>query len=466
MIFFLSLNAIAQPSDKYILSLMKGQHLPGLAILIIKDGKWAWYRNWGFANLSDSAHVKLNTVFMMASVSKTMTETALMQLWEKGKFKLDDDISKYLPFKVTNPYFPSTPITFRMVMAHVSSIKDNDTLSPLGYYEHDCPISLDTLMYDYFIPGRKYYSKPKNFYNYAPGSTYNYSNVGAALLGYLVQRISGTPFDKYCKTHIFDSLCMDNSSWFLSGISDTTLIARPYSWSAGYTDNGLYGYADYPCGQLRTTITDMAKYEYMYLNHGLYNGVRILDSATVDTMLAQQFSASTGTWGQGLIFYQSYMNNGDTMYGHGGGDFGVSTELQFNYNHKIGLLMFSNGDGFNAGVDTLWDTIYNYALSLAVLPADTFPTCNIAAGIRGIYTNTAFSVSAFPNPASARCYVDITGLTEKGILQVTDLLGQVILSMPLTPQTEKYDLNTSLWRQGVYILTVNGSMNRKLVIVR
>src|ERR1700722_16192590 len=116
-IALVSTLAVAQPSDAYILGMMNGQKLPGLEIAIVKDGKVVWEKSWGFTNLPDSEHINTNNIFMMASVSKTITATALMQLWQQGKFKLDDNISRYLPFNVINPNYPGDSITFRMLMA-------------------------------------------------------------------------------------------------------------------------------------------------------------------------------------------------------------------------------------------------------------------------------------------------------------------------------------------------------------
>ena len=367
-----------------------------------------------------------------------------MKLWQMGKFRLDDNISRYLPFNVINPNYPSDSITFRMVMAHVSSINDNDTLTPLGYYNHDGPVSLDSLMRNYFVVGKEYYSSTKNFYNYAPGTKYNYSNVGAALLGYLVQRISGMPFDQYCKIHIFDSLCMDHTSWFLSGIGDTTIIARPYTLSVSSTDSdaGLYGYAYYPCGQLRTTITAMMRFQQMYLHHGIYNGNRILDSATVDTILSPQFQSVANMQGQGLILYETYYPNGDSTWGHAGGDYGVSTEMQFSYKHNLGILMFSNGDGFNAGVDTLLDTIYNYALTLTALPSDTFPnTCTLGLSVNDIQSINK-SVSVYPNPAWTELNIKFEQYNgKKTFMLLFNAMGQQMQMMELKNEFTTVPIN-------------------------
>ncbi len=143
-----------------------------------------------------------------------------------------------------------------------------------------------------------------------------------------------------------------------------------------------------------------------------------------------------------------------------------------------------SGTGFN-GVTADWSLQGSSPCINIGKPSGTYPATDIAGnprivnsiidigayeyqGLTGIkeYSVASSAASVYPNPASTECYVDITGLTEKGILQVTNLLGQEILSVPLNPQTERYTLNTSTWQQGVYILSVNGRLNRKLVVVR
>ena len=467
MLVFSTNMTQAQPSDTYIVSVMQSQHIPGLEIAIVKDNKLAWERNFGFADLPNNIHTNINNMFMLASVSKTVTATALMKLWEQGMFNLDDNIENYLPFPVRNPNYPADSITFRMLLAHTSSIYDS--ISWNDYYNGDSPITLDSIMRNYFTPGGFYYSAG-NFYNFAPGNKYRYSNMGASLIGYLVQRISNMPFNQYCQTHIFDSLCMDHTEWKLADIADTTVIARPYSWNgSGYDDNGLYGYPEYPCGELRTTTLSLSRYMYMYLNHGIYDGVRTLNAATVDTMMAQQTfpnaTFATNHNGQGLIFYQYYMNNGDTLYGHNGGDWGVSTDMYFSYTNNIGIILLGNGYDFsNLSVDTLLDTLYNYALTMVVPITDTFPTCNMVNGITD--TKEQDDVSVYPNPAATDITINISNLRFINYdLRITNIIGEEVYHLNTNFSTLT-TIDISKWSRGVYFYQIKGekeTLNGKFV---
>ena len=119
----------SEPSEPYLDSLIRAEmaanHIPGLAACAVRGSELVWHGEYGFARLEDSIHVVDTTVFDLASVSKTATATALMQLCERGVFGLDDDINNSLPFSVRHPGYPSTPITYRMLLTHTSGIVDN-----------------------------------------------------------------------------------------------------------------------------------------------------------------------------------------------------------------------------------------------------------------------------------------------------------------------------------------------------
>jgi CubicO group peptidase (beta-lactamase class C family) len=110
--------------DSFIVAQMNSQHVAGLAACIVKSGRVVWNGNYGFADIARNKPVTDSTIFMLASISKTVTATALMQLYEAGRFQLDDSVNGHLPFAVRNPNFPSVPITFRMLLTHRSSIQD------------------------------------------------------------------------------------------------------------------------------------------------------------------------------------------------------------------------------------------------------------------------------------------------------------------------------------------------------
>ena len=185
----------------FIQSTFESNLIPGLSIAVVKNNNIVWEKQFGFANIDADILVDENTMFILSSISKTVTATALMMLHEQNLFMLDDDIDNYLPFNVNHPDYPLTPITFKMLLSHTSGIKDNWNVMP--YYDGDSQIELNNYLSQYLIPGGELYNDNSNFTNSMPGTSYNYSNIGAALIGLLVEEISNQPFNQFCNDLIF-----------------------------------------------------------------------------------------------------------------------------------------------------------------------------------------------------------------------------------------------------------------------
>jgi CubicO group peptidase (beta-lactamase class C family) len=331
---------------------LRALDVPGLAAAVIKNGRIVCTAAAGLANIEESRPVTPDTLFLIASVSKTVTATALMQLYDERKLQLDDDINKYLPFKVRIPAAPSAPITFRQLLNHTSSIKDNttyvncpgtcpygSTISPFVTRGADSPISLADLTKGYLTAGGAYYDQAKNFLPKAPGTVSDYSNMGIVLAGYLVEVISGMPFDEYCKINIFAPLSMPKTSWRLAGI-DRSMLAEPYDKAAsGYVPYGQFGEPDYPDGMLRTSVVELARFIIAYIQGGRYRGQRILKARTVKEMLRTQTSLDSS---QGLVWNRQAIN-GRTVWGHDGDDNGAGTKMWLDPDRGTGVIIMTNG---------------------------------------------------------------------------------------------------------------------------
>jgi CubicO group peptidase (beta-lactamase class C family) len=324
--------------DDLIMEEMTMYHVPGLSASVVKNKEPKWTRTYGYANLSQNLPVKNTTLFMLASVSKTITATAIMQLYDQGFFNLDDPINDYLPFLVLHPDFPSISITFRMLLTHSSSIEDNWGVMP--YYIGDPIIPLGEYLEDYLTVGGAYYDPVLNFYAQEPGSAYHYSNIAVALVGYLVEVISGMSFREYCKLNIFEPLDMNETAWFLADLN-VSHIAVPYHWDGyHYTPYPHYSFSDYPAGQLRTSVTQLSHFLLMMMNNGEYNSTQILKPTTVTLMLSSQLPFHPS---QGIIWYR-IIQNGRTLWGHSGGSLGVRTEMYFEPATNMGAIYLTNGE--------------------------------------------------------------------------------------------------------------------------
>jgi CubicO group peptidase (beta-lactamase class C family) len=459
---FLSTKVFGQDAlDIYIQAQMTQQKIPGLSAAIIKDGKLAWVKTYGYADLDNQKAVETNTVFMMASISKTLTATGLMQLYEAGKFGLDDSIDKFLPFTVRNPNYPAVPITFRDLLTHTSSIQDNWDIINDYYTDGDSPIELEEYLRDYLAPGGANYSATLNYNTSAPGKRWQYSNIGATLIGYLVERISDMPFDQYEKENIFNPLCMERTSWKLSGL-DEDWVARPYILNQGqYIDQHLYGYPDYPDGQLRTTAVSLAKFLWMNMNGGIYDGKTILKSSTVKDMLSIQRPTASGT--QGLIWYRASVGN-RTVWGHGGDDQGVKTNMSFDPAKKIGVIVFVN---YSAQGLTL-----NPILTKLYAVGDTISTTGKAAISCSLsevadISPTECEITVFPNPAWSTISVTGHEFSKDAVIQLLSLTGQEMKIFPMNTGSTIF-MDISSLSDGLYILNVNdkGRMYRQKVLVQ
>ena len=463
-LLLISIAAAAQPSDGFLLGAMNLGKMPGASMVVIKDGQWIMNKNLGKADMAQNIPVTRNTIFMMASVSKTIVATAVMQQWEKGHIDLDVDVNHYLPFVLRNPTHPLDSITMRMLVTHTSAIQDNWTVMGSLYVLGDSPISLDTFMKHYFVQGGTYYDPSNNFYTYAPGAQWNYSNMAITLAAYVVQRVTGDDFDHYCDTAIFSKICMKPTSWKLEHL-DTTKIARPYSWYNNmYNDDGLYGYPDYPDGQLRCNVTSLARFMTMYMQRGIYQGVRILDTSTVDYMLKQQTTVATD---QGIVFYSAPSSNGDLLWGHNGGDGGVNTAMYFSPTKKTGAIVLTNGDGTSTvSADLLVDTLYKWGVTVTPAVNDTFPACNEALAIGGVPT-VAGEVTVSPNPTQGNINIDVPAA---GMMVLTDMQGSVKAKFILTQGSNHMQFPSEL-PAGIYfaqMLTKEGEVMavKKLVLIR
>ncbi|MEJ2103313.1 MAG: serine hydrolase [Ignavibacteriaceae bacterium] len=337
--------------DSIIIAHMNTYHIPGLTALInTKEDGIIWKRNYGYANIAMQRPVEDSTLFLMASISKTIVATAIMQFWEADSFDLDDNINDYLDdFEVINPYFPNDTITFRMLMMHTSSIHDYwPILTPLVICNEDSPISLDSFLVNYLSPGGVFYSSANYNSSYAPGENWwDYSNVGAVLLAYITEKFSGISFDQYCRENIFDPLEMEKTTWFLSGL-DTTTLATQYKWIGGqYVPQCHQGWPLWPAGFLKTNKIELEHFLRAYMNWGKYNGAAILDSATIDLMLSDHLGYPVPEYNdvQGLVWYQyGRINNvWPWPWGHEGGwTSGTRTAMLFQQYENWGVIYFMN----------------------------------------------------------------------------------------------------------------------------
>ncbi len=336
-----------EPADisPAILAHMDKEHIPGVAAAIVRGGRVAWTGTWGYADLDKQAPVTADTIFQLASVSKTITSTALMQLYAQGKFALNDDVSGFLPFAVRNPNFPDEPVTFAQLLQHRSSIRDDMAFyGPLWGEAHgDTETPLGEFLQSYLSENGAQFSPEENFFDYPPGGDFNYCNTCYALLGYLAERIAGQPFEEYTRQALFDPLSMTDAAWFHRDVK-SEMLAQQYRYDpeSGFEAYGVVGYPDWPAGLLRMSVTELATFLAAYTSAGdsATKGAGVIDPVVVNTMAPDHQALGYYTW-----FVSSLESTADVLYSHGGGDLGARTEMGFNPKTGEGIVILTNGEG-------------------------------------------------------------------------------------------------------------------------
>lgn len=326
--------------DAAVTARLHEAHLPGLAACVVRGGAVAFCKGYGLADIAARRPITPDTPFLLASVSKVFTATALLQLWEHGGFDLDDDVSQASSFPIRYPGMKG-PITYRRLLGHVAGVADSDAMNELYAYGEDPDLSLQQVIEGYFVPGGAYYDARKNFLPDPPGAVHSYSNMGYALLGYLAQVLAGQDFAAFCAESIFEPLGMKDTSWHLADFPKDG-PAVPYSWDGGsFQSYGQYTFADYPDGGLRSSARSVAAFLASQARGGELGGHRILASSTLSSMLDVAYPALDKT--QGLGWYHREIG-GDDWVGHMGIERGAYTEMFLRRRDGLGFVILTNGD--------------------------------------------------------------------------------------------------------------------------
>lgn len=322
--------------------------IPSIAAAIVKDDRIVWQNTYGYENIATRTAPTENTIYLLASISKTFTAVAVMQLYERGQLDLDEDINTYLPFEIRNPYFPDAPITPRMLLTHTSGLawptNDEDPNFNDTYPDDSAP-PIYPWAREYLTPGGAKY-RATTWKNRRPGQQVQYSNLGGALLGYLVESIQDQDFAEYCQEHIFEPLQMFNSGFKLRDVDRTKLATL-------YHDGrviGQYSVSHYPSSMVRSSIAELSHFLIAIMNGGIYQNTRILEESTVDEMLSIKVPSADLSF-----IWQSPSRD---WVGHIGGYWGVSSSLDLNRSNKVGVIILCN----TYGVTSIYPDGYIYDL--------------------------------------------------------------------------------------------------------
>jgi CubicO group peptidase (beta-lactamase class C family) len=302
----------------------------GAVVAVVKDGRVLFMKGYGYANAATHRPVSPDsTLFRPGSISKLFTWTAVMQQVEQGKLDLDRDVNSYLDFHIPSPW--GRPITLRDLMTHrpgfEETLKDLFVVGPKGMR----PLSE-------YLPAHL----PAEIF--PPGTTPAYSNYGATLAAYIVQRVSGQSFYDYVEQHIFGPLQMTTSTF-----QQPLPPALAPLMSSGY-DRGSGAAKPFemievaPAGGLSTTAADMTHFMIAHLSLGHWGSAQILQPATIETMHARQSGWPSGVRGGALGFYEQ-SSNGHRVIGHGGDTQYFHSGLYLILDANVGIFISCNSAG-------------------------------------------------------------------------------------------------------------------------
>lgn len=351
--------------DSFIHIKMKESGLIGIGAALIIDNTVIWSKGYGFADINRKKPFTTKTIMNVGSIAKPFVGVSLMQLAEKGIISLEEDINKYLPFKVVNPYFPGEKITLKDIASHSSSLADRYPFytDSLFHYNGEKTKPLGEFLFNYFTKGEKYYSD-SNFYNAKPGQYWEYSNIAAALAGYIVEVKTGKQLNVYCRDNIFTPLGMKNSGWFLSEINRDNHASLYKYDNKTLQEIGLYECTTYPDGGIRTSVEELSRFYIALLKGGIFNNQRILSKKSSDEMQTFQFSDNKKPSNINLkeknegFFWRSKKSM--TLIGHGGTDFGLKTEMNSLLSKDVAVILFTNTELTNRELGIAYYSIYDF----------------------------------------------------------------------------------------------------------
>jgi CubicO group peptidase (beta-lactamase class C family) len=389
---------------------LKHADIAGATISVVKDGKLLFAKGYGYADVQKKQPVSpQDTLFRPGSISKLFTWTAVMQLFEQGKLDLDRDVNEYLDFKIPDAF--GKPITLKNILTHTpgfeEQIKDLFTITPgtpnLGEY-------LKT-----HIPARIY----------PPGTVPAYSNYATALAGYIVQRVSGRPFEDYIDENIIKPLNMTHST-FRQPLPSNLASFVSSGYRRGSDPAEPFEIVNpFPAGSLSSSAADMAQFMIAHLQDGQLGDARILKPETARLMHSRLFALDDAANAMCYGFYEE-TRNGHRIIGHGGDTVYFHSDLHLVLDQNVGFFVSYNSAGTSAGLGdspraNLWEAFLDRYYPYSV-PAEPAGAKDAAQAVSGIYTFSRRSDSSFFRLASLLGELTVSP-TNEGDIEVSLLTG-------------------------------------------
>jgi CubicO group peptidase (beta-lactamase class C family) len=372
--------------DGYMPYALHTGDIAGAVVAVVKDGQILTERGYGYADVAKRTPVdpKL-TLFRPGSVSKLLTWTAVMQQVEQGKIDLDADVNQYIDFKI--PARDGKPITMRELMQHVAGFEEQAK----GIMSDNPKAPAFEALLKQWVPERVF----------APGSTPAYSNYGASLAGYIVQRVSGESFDDYMDKHIFAPLDMKNSSFRQPLPANLQPLMSTCYTEASAPAKKFEIVGPAPAGSLSSPAEDMAHFMIAHLQNGEYHGNRILKAETAEMMHNSPLTILPPLNRMELGFFETNIN-GREVIAHLGDTQCFHTSLHLFLKDGVGFYVSFNSPGKAGAAGGLRGALFE-DFADRYLPAAEPNTAKVdekasaahAAQLTGHWANSRASQSSF-----------------------------------------------------------------------
>jgi CubicO group peptidase (beta-lactamase class C family) len=309
----------------------------GLAVGVVRNGSFEFFGH-GLADIASHTPITEDTIFRIASITKTFTAIAVMQLWERGLIDLDAPANDYLrAYKLIPAKASFRPATVRHLLTHTAGIAE--VLHPSDLLRPDWG---DSVNLDAPMPSLAEFYRHGLPIDIEPGTTFTYTNHGVATLGQIVEDVSGTPFDRYLREHIFEPLGMVDTD-FIRSESVRSRLATGYT--LGPTGPHAVIERDHVTGgasNIFSTTRDMARYIAALLGAGANEHGSILKPATLANMFEPHYQPDPRVPGIGLVFDRN-STGGHRLVGHGGILPGFNSQLFVAPDDGVGVIAWTNG---------------------------------------------------------------------------------------------------------------------------
>lgn len=333
--------------------LMRRDSITGASLALVDGAGLAWAEGFGYADKESGAPATQDTIYKISSLTKLFTAIAVMQLAEHGKLDLDQPLQFYIPkFSIKSRFPQSGPVTVRSLMTHHAGLPADNRRGLYARRVEEWPEPYQAAL-EYL----------KNTYSAYPVNTiFSYSNLGADLLGILIEKISGERYEDYLEQHMLGLLGMDRSFiWPEPPIQDG--ISKGYHHGKGTWEPMI---REIPAGGLHSTVTDMARFAAMCLGQGLYRGVPVLRKESLEQMWTPQ---NTGTpldfnfmIGLNWVLSRPSLAYAGQVCWHDGSSQHFNTTLVLLPERRLGVIVLCNSDTGGQTVFQLADEVLKQAL--------------------------------------------------------------------------------------------------------